>query len=471
MLGCSSTDNRHLEPVQWPPTPKFLTEQMHCEPLGCCMVDSVDYGEIVRSGKTAQEDKHYCTKHTNNEMRWKFFKLTIGAIVLLFYKTVGRVVLLATGDFVMGGYSIAKKKHELKVQQWSLNVQKNIATSNAPPGKRQFALSCAWHISAEFVLNIVKIVTLPFAMIAKFFVCLYGIIDPVHGSFAQSDIEEMWTRNGLMNEVDGSGFSYDSIDQLCDYDSPCMQPRNVVDLKNLHGFRLNREVVKCSDSYLNAQVENIKDQFSALRCLLVQQKDYLTNEGLNVYDLEQTITDCYHQYYSVVKRDKWNNVDKTLNDLRDRYEKQFGAEYQRNTESEVKKQVDAKINGPEVTAQQRTQIEAECKATYLKAAPKAVEKSVQQALKQHEEYEKFCTFTAKNQEVADRLFAIVETILSVKVQRNDLIVSQVKDKNSEETLRRYGQIDQTKENLKSFITTLGERFNHDELDSTLEEEE
>lgn len=145
-------------------------------------------------------------KDTHWVIRGKLLGLSLVTVPYVGARIILRTGALLTGDFVRSGLELAERRWELEMQDFRLGYG---ATT---PNLRTIR---AKEISKELILNICKIVTLPFAIIGLVFSAITGVFFPYQGRAMYGAIEHAWSRN-VDNPI--PGFDYLAI---------CMQPDRV----------------------------------------------------------------------------------------------------------------------------------------------------------------------------------------------------------------------------------------------------
>jgi len=212
----------------------------------------------------------------NNDIRVKLcviaiFQIPWGLCVRMPY----RAICLLTGDFFSEGVHKANKAWELERQQWSMN--KTNETDTLPPSDTDLLFKATREVLKQLVINIVKVVTYPLAMIAIEFAALYGLIlHPLDGRKFLATIEEAYSE-GILREGE---FQRD-LHAFGDF-FVCMQPEDVWKRKNL--FRFD-----------DPNGNSIRARILRLENKLIDREDFLKNEGLYT-NIEDALSRARQKY-------------------------------------------------------------------------------------------------------------------------------------------------------------------------------
>lgn len=207
-------------------------------------------------------------KHTPCQIRGCFTILGLfQSAVILLARIPARCICLLTGDFVSPGFKNGHEEWLIARQAWSLEFAKNGKATSALPEMSSRYLKIAKHILTQLAKNIIKIVTLPLALIALEFAALYGaIVHPVDGMMLYSGIEHIWSRDGIRI----SSHNWHDLYRVTDYLAICMQPIE---------RWMTRDFYTIFDDHAKYELSNLK---TALFNKVLACKTFLSKEGINV---------------------------------------------------------------------------------------------------------------------------------------------------------------------------------------------
>lgn len=173
-------------------------------------------------------NKVYFSNDSDNDIRYKFFLLSMGAPTLIaLSRLFSRTVLLFSGSWIDSG----KEKAELAwTREWRVwDAQKSSSPPSPKPSLERRNELISHHIQEELVDQIIKLVTLPLILIAMTFAALWGLISPLEGRKLYSDLEAC-SSIALSKEGRKSLWML----RMSNYSALCMQPVSVWEKENLY---------------------------------------------------------------------------------------------------------------------------------------------------------------------------------------------------------------------------------------------
>lgn len=163
-----------------------------------------DTRNLATDRKTGRVYGH-TTHDTKAELRLKLFQVA-------FYQIIGNLIRIPTkigsllrAEFVFEAQAQKRTAEKMARQRYALGLTEN---PEPTPSTVNFSLR-------NLTKTIVQIVALPFAIVANFFICLYGVIDP-------------YNSRALYAAID------DELASKKDHISICLQPRDVWERENLY---------------------------------------------------------------------------------------------------------------------------------------------------------------------------------------------------------------------------------------------
>ncbi len=203
--------------------------------------------------------------HPNTELRFVLGNLFIWNPILAAIRMPLRAVCLLTADFARVGYQLARREWEMERQAWSLDENRQ----GLPPGTASLAGKIIAKSLLQLAINIMKIITYPFAMLAMAFATLYGcFIHPVDGMQMCSSIELAWSRQ----ETSISRPACHPLYRLTDIAAICMQSEDAWEDRNL---------------YINASPS--RTQLMQIKKTLKQCGSFFNNEDVDVAKMQSWV--------------------------------------------------------------------------------------------------------------------------------------------------------------------------------------
>lgn len=219
---------------------------------------------------------------TDNEIRKSLsslFAFTIFPLPLLIpARMIARIITLLTGDFFRAGVKFG-------TEEFLLAKAKNPTLSN-----HRHRLLIAKHVTWQLVKNIVKIATMPIALVGLGFASFYGaVINPHDGRLMFSTIEELWSRD-IIEICSNKHLRWLII--VTDFAGRCMLPKQTWDEKNLY---------RSFDDY---HKDTIRAKFQTILARLKVNREFYRLSGVPVDEILQHLDRFRNDIRSVSTDDR-----------------------------------------------------------------------------------------------------------------------------------------------------------------------
>lgn len=225
-----------------------------------------DKGLVVKDVSTGAVYGH-CTRDSVLGIRVKCLSVFIGqGLVKLIMCLSIRIHSLCSKDYAIAGKILGEREWHIERQKWSKGLIPNL-----PNEKRRLELIDK-HTNNQLIKNIVKIVTLPLAIVGLQLAALYGLLlNPWDGRKMIANVEATWCRD--INTLTSDDFKNDLVMRCGEILAICMQPEDVWNDYNLYPFVGNHPK------------GTIRSEIREISVLARKEKEFFEGEGINISEV------------------------------------------------------------------------------------------------------------------------------------------------------------------------------------------
>lgn len=245
----------------------------------------------------------HTTKDSNNNLRSKFLIVSVEILIGVIVRIVDRFLLLIVADF--RSIAIEQAKKECSKRNYALFCDKK----DEIVSEKEFDVLVRKKILWQLIKSIVQLVTYPIAYVGLQLSALYGILDPLNGRYLFAKIEDMWsTDHSLTRDITIEDPTFNHWHMwIRDYGAPCMQPKDVLDSKNLYTMmgrfpsyeQAADDIMRQDHEFLRMDKELYEeigivfdcrvfwDKEDSVKQLIVSIQNMLTHPNKNIYYLNE----------------------------------------------------------------------------------------------------------------------------------------------------------------------------------------